>query len=387
MTVFSKIFIIVVTFIFNITSVIASNTDGLSAAKSGDLVNINPSLIIEEIPALKIHNTVIEGPQLLLSNKPEYFFSGNGIAMQEIVRPGTIRLYIYHVPTPDNQFHTISAVIENIGVEELYFRFLKYSFQKPGNNYRKIGQNGLISFFDSKPDNNIRTISPGKTMVIDPTLDAFKVTNNQLVHGFYEFEINQPAIVTIFQRSTEKASTEIINYLEKLPREAPNIRSSGAGRGLFTSSNINVTAINLFDTKDGIHKIVVADGKSDPWVEGFDSISNKKSLNIGNYGVMYTIQFKWKSSNGQKLAILFTNGRSNDKKCKHAAGAIQIGNISKNLHTIALPPGSFTLNNLPQAAVIDTLSQENTEEIHTVNLTYSPPGGSCLPTPILLLPY
>src|SRR5205823_3560571 len=73
---------------------------GIRDAKSGDILLLPDSLDLKQIPILEIKTTDAHGPQFLFSDKPEYFRTGNGIAMQEEVKAGLVRLYIYHCPEP-----------------------------------------------------------------------------------------------------------------------------------------------------------------------------------------------------------------------------------------------------------------------------------------------
>ena len=114
-------------------------------------------------------------------------------------------------------------------------RFLRYAFPAPGKNYQKIGKTGLIDFFNSRPEKSSRHIPPGARAVLDPKLDATTVTTDELAHGFYEFEINQPARVTVFQRDPNHSSVEVIDTLPKLPRENPGTQRRRRGPRPFSS--------------------------------------------------------------------------------------------------------------------------------------------------------
>src|SRR5581483_5815771 len=149
-------------------------------------------------------------------------------------------LYIYHVPQPSNGPKTISAVIENIGSTPLQFHFLRRAFPKPGRDYHLIAKTALAHFFDSQPEKSTRQLASGARMAIDPDMDATTATTDQLVHGFYEFEINQPTRVTVFERDPGQSSAEVIDKLPVLPARLPGRGESGAGRGLFSSSNFEV---------------------------------------------------------------------------------------------------------------------------------------------------
>jgi hypothetical protein len=359
----------------------------LSKAKPGDIVWLDSSVDLSKIPFLQIEQKP-GGPQFLFSDKPEYFRSGNGIAMQEVVKPGVVRFYLYHVPTPDGKPHVISAVIENLGQQPMNFRFLKYAFQPPGGDYHKIGKGGLVDYFNSKPSAEVRTLEPGKQMLIDPKMEEKPLTKDILIHGLYEFEIDQPARVTTLQRDPGEDSTKAIDHLEKLPQILPGMHPSGAGRGLFLTSDYEVNAVPVLDTTIGLCQLVVADGKRDPWIVGTDSISgDTQQINKGNYGVMYKIRVKRKSSDGKGLAVVLTNGRADGKWCKFAAAGVWTQDGIHPGGAIPLPRDQVRFEGLPQAVVIQTFAPVPPGETQTIEFTYSPPGASCLPTPILFIPF
>ncbi len=342
-----------------------------------------------DLPALPVTISDDHGPQFLFSDKPEYFYLGDGISMQEEVKPGVVRLYLYHVPQPAAGPKTISAVIENLGKKPMKLRFLRRAFPTPGKNYHQVGKTGLIEYFSSKPETSSRLIPAGGRAVLDPKLDATTVTTDQLVHGFYEFEINQPARVTVFQRDPKQSSLEAIDTLTKLPRDIPGRIADGAGRGLFLTSNFKVTGEKgfVFDTTNGPMRLLLADGRRDLCIQGRDSIAHLDSVtNSGNYGVMYHIRLKWRSSDGRGLALLVTRRGGNSTYCNGQAGAVEVNKGVWPGGIVAIPTGRVSYGNPGEMVVIQKFAPPKwrTGEIE---ITYSPPGASCIPTPILLVPY
>lgn len=61
---------------------------------------------------------VLPGPQLIVSDDPEYIKTPESIVLQEIAQPGAIRLYIYNVngvKKPKKLKRKITPVIKNKG--------------------------------------------------------------------------------------------------------------------------------------------------------------------------------------------------------------------------------------------------------------------------------
>lgn len=361
------------------------------STRPGDVIDLSAlKLDFENLPRVPLQISKAEGPQYLLSDKPEYFRTGDGIALQELVKPGTVRLYVYHVPTPGTEKKTITAIIENKGDSPLNLRMLRRSFPAPGGDYHKIGKAGLIGYYTSTPETSPRTVAPGARLVIDPEMDKSIVGQDILVHGLYEFEIDQPALISVFQKSIGQDSLTITDTLSRLPLVLPGKQASGAGRGLFLTSNYEVTASDGFviDTARGVQQLVVADGKTDPWLIGRDSITaDDKQINKGNYGVMYKIKLTRKSTGGKALAVVMLNARADSKWCKYCGAAVEVNDGLHPGGAIPLPREQVRFEGPPQAAVIQTFAPVPEGRTETIEITYSPPGASCLPTPILFVPF
>jgi hypothetical protein len=362
--------------------------ESAKTAKQGAIVRIE-NVDLNALPMLDVEIKDAGGPQFLLSDKPEYFRTGNGIAMQEQVKPGVVRLYIYHVPTPGTDNKIISAVIENTGESEMRFRFLKRVFPQPGKDYHLIGKNGLLGFYNAKPQDEVRTLAPGARMAIDPQMDESVVSTDMLVHGFYEFEIDQPARVTVFQRDRDQDGLRVIDDLPKLPRVLEGHHPSGAGRGLFHVSERTVSLPDgqTFDTAGGAMQVVLADGKRDGWIEGVDSLTpDAPSPNKGNYGVMYRIRLRYTSSDGRGLALLVFNARSGARWCEYQASAAVVSEGEMPAGTVAIPADRVRYGGPPETVLLQRFAPAPADETREIELLWSPPGASCLPNPLILLP-
>jgi hypothetical protein len=345
----------------------------------------------DKFPVIKVERVDTGGPQLLLSDMPEYFNGGDGIAMQERVEPGIVRLYVYHVPEPTDAKKTITAVIENVGDKPMSFRFIRYAFPEPGGDYHKIGKAGLVDYFNGQAPAGTRVLKPGKRMAIDPAMDRAVVGRDILVHGLYEFEIDQPAVVSVLQRDPDADSAKAVDDLKLHPRLMPGHSPSGSGRGLFLASDFDVAAAEenyVLDTADGPQQVIIADGDSDPWILGRDSIEGLEDAPLkGNYGVMYRVKLNYKSTDGQGLALLVYNSRSGGKWCGKQALAVQVNAGEFPGGTVAAPSEQVRYGGPPESVLIQRFPPVAEGETGTIEVLFSPPGASCLPVPLLFVPY
>ncbi|HSI69198.1 MAG TPA: hypothetical protein VK941_03130, partial [Gillisia sp.] len=162
---------------------------------------------------------------------------------------------------------------------------------------------------------------------------------------------------------------------------------SGAGRGIFGVSNYKIENEKLIDTKNGPSQLILADGDTDPWVLGKESSTGQQAALAGNYGVIYEIELKWKSTDGKGLALVTWNSRSgNNQWCGGMAATMIVsdGKFAKGIQQ--LPKEELITRKAPEAILVQVFEPNGDEEIQSVHLTYSPPGASCLPTPLIFIP-
>lgn len=356
----------------------------LKKAKEGEVVILD-NFLDPNFKKIQFKQSIVPGPQFIISDDPEYIRIPEAIAMQESVQPGTIRLYVYNVngiKEPQHIPRKINAVLKNTGKEDLHFRMLKYSSQKPSTNYFQIGKQGLADFFASQVKSDVRVVKPGQVIAIDKAFDEHIVKYDELVHGFYEFVIDQPAQISVLQFSPDKTAVEAFAKIDTIiPFSHVN-----AGRGLFPVSNYKIVSKDTVNTSDGVSQLIIADGVDDPWITGTIGADKQDAKNAGNYGVMYDTNIKWKSDDGKGLALITWNSRSADNQwCGGMGLTMELfdGDIKK---IVQLPSDRLVTKAAPEAILIKIYKPDPNKEIQEINFTYSPPGASCLPTPMILVP-
>ncbi len=366
-------------------------------AASGDLVTLD-DFEVNQLPKIPWQSEPREGAALAFSDMPEYFRTGPGIAMQEPLQPGRNRVYVYHVVGEGQGSGVITAVLENTGDEDMTVAFRAYAFPPPSANYLFIGKEGLARYFETRfLDAQVPqpiTIAPGERAVLDPEMDSAVTSYPVLVHGFYEFDIDQPGVVSVLMRRTGTDSRDAVDELELLPRRLPGERTSGAGRGLFEQADFDITNADDFilDSADGVKRLIIADGNDDDWVRGWDSIAEGEYENRGNYGVMYHISIERKSSDNRGIAVLMGNNYAigpNDPNnfCMNQSGAVFVDAGADPRGVVRIPENETFFNTKGEYVLLQAYRPLREGETHTMNIIYSPPGASCLPTPIVFVPF
>lgn len=368
----------------NAQSITDNQNKKLLQASQGACVNLD-GFLTEKLPLIDYRKIVLPGPQYIISDDPEYIRVPEAVAVREKVKPGTVRLYLYNVNgirEPAKTDRKITAVIKNQGNEDMHLIMLKYSSQKPSTDYYKIARMGLNDYFNSRPQSIPVVIRPDAMVAIDEQLEKNIVKYDELVHGIYEFVIDQPGEINVVQTDPQSSGPDAISRIRTvLPSSGTN-----AGRGLFGISNYLVVARDTLSTSDPASSLVVADGMRDPWITGVDGSTGRIIELDGNYGVMYEMEVNWVSPDGKGLALVTWNARSGGKWCGGMTNVMRVSEGKFREGVIQLPSDKLITTGSPEAVLIQVFLPDPKNKIQTIRLTFSPPGASCLPVPLIFIP-
>jgi hypothetical protein len=362
----------------------ASFEPALSQATPGSIVQ-TPLASIDAVPQHDVTITPIDRtPPLIISDKPEYFRTGDGIALHQRLEPGTYRLYVYHVPVPGIPEGTSKRIVtrlKSLDDQPVTLTVNRQTAIPLGGDYHKLAKLGMRALIDPAVVDTSPVEFTG-SLVLDQSAATDK--RDLLHHAIVEFTIDRPVEIATAQL-TEGDSPDRIDSLEKLPLVLPGFHASGAGRGLFPQAEFAVDA-GEYDTASGARKLVVADGESDPWMVGTDGITGESQMNKGNYGAIYRMKLRYRSTDGRGLAMLMVTDRFDSRWCQAVAAVVRVSDGNHSGGVIDLPRDAVRFRILPEAVVIQTFPPAAPGETREIELDYTPPGASCLPTPILLVP-
>jgi len=360
----------------------------LRAADPGEAVEL-PVFPVYDLPLIPYEQVIMPGPQFLFSDEPEYIRIPEGVAMRERVEPGRVRLYMYNVNgvrEPEEMERRINSVIRNLGDETMTVTMYNYSSQVPSGNYHFIGKNGLAEFFADQGVQFTFTVPPDASAPLDPAMEDRITKFNDLVHGFYEFLVDQPAEISVVQCPPDESSAAAS---ERMTDVIPIDQQRNAGRGKFGVSNYHVRTKpdHPIDTSAGVSEIVVADDDLDPWVRGIESESNNIIELKGNYGVIYDIHAEYVSPDGRGLALITWNSRFEASQwCGGLAASVKLAHNGGDQKVVVLPSNQLVMRRPPEVSVIGVFPPAPEGERGHVHLTFSPPGASCLPMPLIFIP-
>jgi hypothetical protein len=366
-------------------------TNALRSARPGDIVMTSFAKLDGVLPPLALFITpAADGAKLVFSDRPEYFRGGDGIACQETVQPGRIRFYTYHVPIPDEgKPRRVIAKFENLGDAEATVTFNSHSEPAIGGDYNAIAKEAMTALLLNTGKGDMLKLPPHGHDISDRAAEA-TAKSDLLAHGLFDFVTDQPLRLTVAQVTATadlQADTAAMDTLPKLPM-AYKGKTDSAGRGLFPTADLDVALADAktFDTASGTAQVIVADGNRDGWIEGVDGLTGVKTRNKGNYGVIYHMKLKWKSTDGRGLAVLMTSARFDSQWCGTVAAAVKVNDGKHPGGVIGLPRDVVRFHGIPEACVIQTFDAPANGQEATIELDYTPPGSCCLPTPILLVP-
>ena len=356
----------------------------LLKATQGTDVNLE-GFLNEKLPLLEYRKIVIPGPQYIISDDPEYIRVPEAVAVKENVNPGTVRLYLYNVngiQEPERIDRKITALIKNLGKEDMHLLLLKYSSQKPSTDYYLIAKSGLMDYFTSLPQSKSLIIRPGEVAPIDEKMEKNIVKYDELAHGIYEFVIDQPGEISVVQTDPHTSGADAVARISSVHPSS----HTNAGRGMFGISNYLVVAKDTLNTTDPASSLIVADGRTDPWITGIDGNSGRIMNLAGNYGVIYNMEIKWQSPDGRGLALITWNALSGGKWCGGMANVMKVSKGKFPAGIIQLPSDKLITKGYPEALLIQVFLPDPDNKIQTIRLTYTPPGASCLPIPLVFIP-
>jgi hypothetical protein len=101
---------------------------------------------------------------------------------------------------------------------------------------------------------------------------------------------------------------------------------------------------------------------------------------------MYDIEVNWESADGKGLALVTWNVNS---KAKYCGGMTNVMKGSKGKFSegfIQLPSDKLITEGYPEALLVQLFLPDPNNKVQVIRLTYTPPGASCLPIPLVFIP-
>jgi hypothetical protein len=330
------------------------------------------------------------GGTLLFSDSPEYV-DRPGILYQDTVQ-GRVRVLYYHLNNTQVP-QKVAVVLENANHKEKAntVRVTRGGTAWPSQDYLWVGKTTQTQYFGEARDDLI-LVMRDKKRLLQSSMDEIVLQPGQLVYGVYDFTADHPVKTSVIMYPANVNPLTFIDRAKVLPRD------SVALRGTFQGMDREITSAREYDPeRDGNVYVMLADNKLDAYKVGVDATDGAKTVNYGNYGVLYKIAIPVKGESSRVQYYLSPLGGT-------YAGAVTVRrDHSPRTKLIETPQGRtyFGDQTEPEPEHVSQAREEgvalfgNNMELADLGrydnsvptyFEFSPPGASNLPACLILVP-
>lgn len=308
-----------------------------------------PGRKLREFPAAQLKETAA-GPSLILSNSPEKVVRP-GILYRDTVE-GQVRVFYWHANGMASPLR-VFLLAENTSASPARIRILREGVAGPEKDVFGIGRKALQRYFGSTGGQEL-PLAPGEMLIIN-SRQYRPVGPDEVVHGIFDLAVEGEVTLAVVALPLEANIRQAYPDLEPLP--ADNVHDRGTFRN----------ADRLISGEPPVEEpaTFIFPGDQSPPLTGYDAMTGQPTLNRGNYGVLYRLQFK-----PAKDLVLLLNPRGGG-----LAGAVKVNEL-----LVPMPRVSFGMlaNEVIKAGLI-AAGQEAV-------VYFTPAGGTSLPLNLLLWP-
>jgi PKD repeat protein len=319
----------------------------------GGFIKTNWSMIyghFANLPELPKKVTQSDDRKLLVSDSPEEI-TQKGILYQDTIN-GKARLYADHVNGTKDKM-TMAILATNNTDKPVTIKTTNKGEVFPSVYANLIGNEASVDFLMHNSYDDTLVVPPKQTLVYSQMPDFYP---GQGVNLFYDIETDGELQIS-FVATPDRVTADTLKTLPLLSYVA-NVRGSFPVSDL--SWDIDATTF----TKPS--RLILGDGKSDPFIAGYDTLRKKTVTNDGNYGVFYHIH----ADHPRKMVILIM-----------ARGGPFKGPFKIN--------GEFVM--VPQSGVLTAFDgvqvlARTTGTEDSLDIEYTPPAGSGFPADLIFYP-
>ncbi|KIL38837.1 copper amine oxidase [Gordoniibacillus kamchatkensis] len=302
-----------------------------------------------DLPEVPKTVTEDKSRKLLLSDSPEEI-KQQGILYQDEVN-GKARLYSDHINGTDSPL-SMAVLATNKTDKPVVIKTTNRGEVYPSVYAQLIGNEASVDFLMNMSEETTLTVPPKQTVVYTQLPTMYP---RQGVNLFYDIETDGPVDITF--AAADKITPDSVLTL---PRQS----YVGNVRGTFPVSGLRWDIDGAALSKPS--RLILGDGKSDPFVDGVDVFRSLAIKNEGNYGVKYDIHI----SNPKKMVVMIM-GRGGGFK-----GPFKING------DFQLVPWSGVL---PAFKEVQLLARTTGDE-PSLDIEYTPPAGTGFPADLIFYP-
>ncbi|CAG7648730.1 hypothetical protein PAESOLCIP111_05677 [Paenibacillus solanacearum] len=301
-----------------------------------------------ELPQLPKTATEDRSRKLLVSDSPEEF-TEKGILYQDDVE-GKGRLYADHINGTTEKV-TLAILAKNTTNQPVTIKTTNKGEVWPSVYANLIGSEATVDFLLGDPLEETLTVPPNQTFIYKQFPDFYP---GQGVNLFYDVETSGK-IQFSFVATGEVSQSSLT---------LPLLPFTGHVRGSFPVSQVNWQIdASSFTTPS---RLIIGDGKTDPFQPGYDPMRKMEVKNDGNYGVIYKIH----ADKPRKMAVMIM-----------AKGGVFKGPFKIN-GDIRLVPESGVITAFDGMQIL----AKTTGKEDALDIEFSPPAGSAFPIELIFYP-
>ncbi|MFB9326409.1 stalk domain-containing protein [Paenibacillus aurantiacus] len=313
---------------------------------------------IRNYPEIK-YDIQSDTAQLIRSNSPEVLIS-EGVAYEEQLT-GNVR-YLFHNVNQVGYPVRMYLMATNKGSKTVNVNTSTFGYGGPdtyvANSAKLAAVRYLQSIQNGAPPKTM-TVKPGETIEILPELSKYPIKPNQVYSAYADIFSDQELYYDVVVVAADKDPKAELPLLPVMPRDGKHVR------GTFNNANRTLETSELLGQQPG--KMTFGDGKLDPYLFGYDYSSGVNELNLGNFGVMYTMKLNRVAPN----TVIALNPR----------GGMYTGAFLVNGKLVTVTNNSVLLNNNEAGFLYRTGAAEESVEIK-----FTLASGSFLPLAMVFLP-
>ena len=303
---------------------------------------------------------VAEPAQMVRSNSPETWTS-EGIAYEDQLI-GDIRFMFHNMNNTGGSVKlyllatNYGSVTANVGIGASGIGGPNPQVSATG----KMSTARYLAALASNPATSWLTVKPGETKEVLPLISQRAIKQSEVISAFADLVTDQRLefhVVVVKDGKNPVAELSRLSYL--------NDRDAHV-RGTFNGTN---RAIEINETLGNTpQRLVIGDGKQDPYLTGYDGLTGNLEINKGNFGVLY----KMKLTHVAPRTLISINPR----------GGYYMGAFLVNGKLVTLPASTPTITDNSEAGVLYRTGL--TEE--TVDIQFMIAPGGNLPLAMLFTP-
>jgi PKD repeat protein len=301
------------------------------------------------LPELPKQVTVDSTRKLLVSDSPEEF-TEKGILYQDKVN-GKGRLYADHINGTKEKV-ILAILAKNMTNKPVTIKTTNKGEVWPSVYANLIGNEASVDFLMNDPRNDTMEVPANQTFIYSQMPEFYP---GQGVNLFYDVETSGEVQFSFV--ATNQVGQNTLAQLPLLP-------FTGHVRGTFPVSEVKWNIDASWFAKP--NRLIIGDGKTDPFQPGYDPMRKQEVLNEGNYGVVYKIH----ADKPRKMAIMLL-----------PYGGIFKGPIKIN-GEVSLVPASGVITAFDGMQILARTT--GTEE--ALDIEFTPPAGSAFPIDLIFYP-